>query len=94
MAIRSFENLKTDDLGETNSVVCPLCGNDGPLRLFRNQDASALNLLLKKEAQGFAVCPKCSAVFSVNPNYIEQRSIGTYCTLDQNDLKVLVHGRE
>ena len=93
MAIKSIENLKTEDLGETNSLVCPQCQNEGPLRLFRNEDDSALNMLLKKEPEGFAVCPHCSAVFSLNPNYLYQKSIGTLCTLEQCDLKVLVKGR-
>ena len=93
MAIRTIENLKTDDLGETNSLVCPQCQNEGPMRLFRNQDSSAINLLLKKDAEGFAVCPHCSAVFRVNPNYIEQKTIGTFCMLEPCDLTVWVKGR-
>ena len=46
--------------------------------------------LHKKPSQGIAVCPKCAAVFAVNPHYIEEKKNGTVCTLEPNDLTVIV----
>ena len=90
MAIHSIENLKTNDLGHSNVLVCPACGKANEMRLFENIDASFVAHFLKKEAQGLAVCTKCATVFTVNPNYIEQFKIGTVCTLEPHDLTVLV----
>ena len=93
MAIRSIENLKTELLGETNVLVCPCCGKATALQLFLNSDRSAVSRFKKKRDSGFAVCPKCAAVFGVNDNYIEQKQIGTFCELEPQDLTVLVNGR-
>lgn len=93
MAIRSMENLKTEPLGESNVLLCPCCGKATVLQLFVNSDRSAVSLLKKKRDSGIAVCPKCAAVFGVNENYIEQKRIGTVCTLEPGDLKILVNGR-
>ncbi len=93
MAIRSMENLKTEPLGETNVLLCPCCGKATALQLFVNSDRSAVSMLKKKRDSGFAVCPKCAAVFAVNENYVEQKRIGTVCTLEPQDLTVLVNGR-
>lgn len=92
MAIRSFENLQTNDLGETDLINCPLCGNYGSLRLFQNIDKSVVSLLHGRESESFAVCPKCSSVFSVNPNYVHQKQIGTFCVLTKEDLEIMVKG--
>ena len=92
MAIRSFENLQTNDLGETDLIVCPVCGNYASLRLFQNIDKSMISLLHSKENENFAVCAKCSSVFSVNPNYVNQKQAGTFCMLTDDDLKILVKG--
>ena len=94
MAIRSLENLKTESLGESNVLLCPCCGKATALQIFLNSDRSAVSLLKKKRDTGFAVCPKCAAVFSVNENYIEQKHIGTVCQLEGQDLTVLVKGRD
>lgn len=93
MAIRSMENLKTEPLGETNVLLCPSCGKATVLQLFVNSDRSAVSMLKEKRDSGFAVCPKCAAVFAVNENYLEQKRIGTVCTLEPQDLTVLVNGR-
>ena len=93
MAIRSIENLKTEPLGESNVLLCPCCKKATALQLFVNSDRSAVSMLKKKRDNGFAVCPKCAAVFNVNENYIEQKRIGTVCTLEAHDLTVLVEVR-
>ena len=67
-------------------MVCPFCKKAVEMRLFENVDASLVAHLLKKPAEGFAVCPKCAVAFSVNPNYIEQKKLGTVCTLEPHDL--------
>ena len=92
MSIRSVENLKTEPLGESNVLLCPVCGKATAMQLFVNSDRSAVALLKGKRDAGFAVCPKCASVFNVNENYIEQKRIGTYCTLETQDLTVMVHG--
>lgn len=94
MAIKSIEKLSTKDLGLTNEVACPVCKKKAELRLFENRDYSAIAALLKKENMSFAVCTKCSSVFEVNPNFIKEKQSGTFCTLDENDLTVLVKGNE
>ena len=90
MAIKSIENLKTTDLGNSDVLVCPVCGKATEMRLFENEDASMVAHLLKKPPQGIAVCPKCAAVFAVNPHYIEEKKNGTVCTLEPQDLSVIV----
>ena len=92
MAIRSIENLSTNDLGETDLINCPVCNNYASLRLFKNVDKSMISLLHNKEDQNFAVCAKCSSVFEVNPNYVHQKEIGTFCMLTKEDLTILVKG--
>lgn len=86
MAIKSFENLKTSDVGRSNVLVCPSCGKATEMKLYAFTDASVVAHLLQKKEEGFAVCPKCAAVFRVNPNYMEQRQMGTVCTLEPHDL--------
>ena len=92
MAIRTIENLSTNDLGETDLINCPVCGNYASLRLFKNVDKSMISRLHNKEDQNFAVCTKCSSVFEVNPNYVHQKEIGTFCMLTKEDLTILVKG--
>lgn len=94
MAIPSIEKLITKDLGKTNEVTCPVCKNFGELRLFDSTDYSPISKFLKKGDLSFAVCSKCSTVFEVNPNYVKERKSGTFCTLDENDLTVLVKVNE
>jgi len=89
MAIKSIENLKTKDVGTSNVVVCPVCGKATEMKLYALNDASIVAHLLEKKEEGIAVCPKCAAVFSVNPNYMEQKQLGTVCTLEPQDLSPL-----
>ena len=92
MAIKSFENLKTNDLGESNALLCPVCGGEAKMRLFENVDGSLVAHLQKKPAQGIAVCPLCATVFTVNPHYMTEKKNGTVCELEPIDLTVLVRG--
>ena len=89
MAIKSIENLKTNDIGRSNVVVCPSCGKATEMRIYELADASMVAHLLKKKAEGIAVCPKCAAVFAVNPHYMEEKKLGTVCTLEAHDLSAL-----
>ena len=90
MAIKSIENLKTNDLGNSNVLVCPVCEKAVELRLFENVDSSMVARLHKKAPQNIALCPKCATVFTVNPHYMEEKKNGTVCTLEPQDLTVLV----
>lgn len=92
MSIKSFEKLKTNDLGASNDLVCPVCGALVQMRLFENVDGSMVANLHKKPAQGLAVCPACATVFTVNPHYITEKKNGTVCELEPQDLSVLVRG--
>ena len=89
MAIKSFENLKTKDIGSSNVVVCPVCGKATEMRIYEFTDASMLAHLLQKKANGVAICPKCATPFTLNPNYLEQKKLGTVCTLEPQDLSPL-----
>ena len=93
MAIKSIENLKINELGDSNVVIWPVCGKATEMRLFENVDGSMVAHLLKKAPQNIAVCPKCATVFTVNPHYIEEKKNGTVCTLEPQDLTVLVKNR-
>ncbi len=94
MAIRSIENLKTLDLGETNAVCCPFCKKTAAMRLFENLDQSAVARFKKKRNESIAVCPQCAAVFCVNQNYVDLREQGTVCTMTPDDLTLLYPGHE
>lgn len=89
MAIKSIENLKTEDLGESNVLLCPKCGKATVMRLFEAADASMVAHLLKKQPLGLAVCPKCAAAFTVNPHYMTEKKNGTVCELEPHDLTSL-----
>ena len=92
MATRSIANLKTSDLGETDVVVCPVCKKATALRLFEAHDRSVVSRFKKKDDENVAVCPKCSSVFRVNPNYVTLKKQGTVCTMNVSDLTVLFPG--
>ena len=89
MAIKSIENLKTKDIGASNVVVCPVCGKATEMRIYEFIDASVLAHLLQKKANCVAICPKCATTFAMNPNYLEQKKLGTVCTLEPQDLTPL-----
>ncbi len=89
MAIKSIEKLKMNDVGNSNVLVCPACGKATEMKLYAFTDASVVAHLKKKKQEGVAVCPKCAAVFRVNPNYMEQKQLGTVCTLEPHDLMPL-----
>ena len=93
MAIKSIENLKTNDVGNSNVLICPSCGKATEMKLYAFTDASVVAHLLKKKEEGIAVCPKCASVFAVNPHYMEQKQMGTVCTLEPQDLSPLTAPR-
>ena len=92
MSIKSFEKLKTNDLGASNALVCPVCGGAVQMRLFENVDGSMVANLHKKPPQALAVCPSCATVYTVNPHFISEFKSGTVCELEPQDLTVLVRG--
>ena len=92
MAIRSIEHLKTNDLGDTDVVVCPYCKKATAMRLFALADRSAVARFKKKHGESIAVCPKCSAVFRVNQNFVDLRQSGTVCTMSAEDLDLMYDG--
>lgn len=92
MAIRSIENLKTSDLGDTDVIVCPVCRKATALRLFEAKDHSVVSYLKKRHNDSFAVCPKCNSVFCVNQNYVTLREQGTVCRMTESDLTLLFPG--
>ena len=90
MAISFFDKTYFKSHGLSNKVVCPVCKNEAELSLFESLDVSALNLFLGKEAsEYFAVCPKCSGIFSVNPVFMKEREKGTFCIITSDDLTAL-----
>ncbi len=92
MAIKTIEKLKTNDLGASNPVCCPVCSTAQEMRLFENVDGSMVAHLHKKPVQFLAVCPGCATVFTVNPHYMTEQKNGTVCELEMQDLTVLVRG--
>lgn len=68
MAIRTLLNNKTDGLGKSNPVTCPVCNRKTEMELFSNYDTdNYIGKLLGKDKEfNFAVCPLCTSVFKVN----------------------------
>lgn len=68
MAIKNLLKNKTEDLGNSNPVICPSCKKETQMRLFANYDLDNYigKLLGKDKEYNFAVCPLCSSVFSIN----------------------------
>ena len=62
------------------------------MRLFEAHDRSVVSRFKKKDDENVAVCPKCSSVFRVNPNYVTLKKQGTVCTMNVSDLTVLFPG--
>lgn len=96
MAISFFDKTYFKSHGLSNKVICPECHKTVELSLFESLDVSAVNLILGKEAsEYFAVCPKCSGIFSVNSAYMKEKENGTFCIMTADDLTVLnkAHGK-
>lgn len=68
MAIKNLIKNKTDDLGKSNTLVCPVCNKETYLQLFSNYDAGGYvsKILGKDEELNFGICPLCSSVFKIN----------------------------
>ena len=89
MAIKNrlFKNY-TESLGATGEVVCPSCGKNVLMPVFRNYDSFNLIGIIKEENQqlGIAVCPECTTVFKVNPDYLDAVKAGQKVYLTADDL--------
>ncbi len=68
MALKTIINNQTDDLGSSNELTCPECGNKVRMRLFSNYDSNSLiaTVLNKEKELNFCVCPNCKTVFKIN----------------------------
>ena len=68
MAIKTILKNKTEDLGKSDPIVCPVCKKEVQLQLFSNFDLDNYvgKLLGKDKEFNFAVCPLCASVYSVN----------------------------
>lgn len=68
MAIKTLISNKTDDLGKSNDIICPVCNKETQLRIFSNYDLDNLigKLLRIDKELNIAVCPLCETVFSIN----------------------------
>ncbi len=94
MAIKTIHKYLTDDNGSGENIVCPECGKEVCMRLFSMKDYSPVALLSKEDKDtSIAVCPCCSAIFSLNKNYLKEKSQGTFVTMTKEDLKVIVKGQ-
>lgn len=68
MAIKNLLKNKTEDLGRSNVLVCPVCKKETSFQLFSNFDTdNYIGKILGKDKEfNFAVCPLCSSVFKIN----------------------------
>ncbi|MDD6012933.1 MAG: hypothetical protein PUC33_08840 [Oscillospiraceae bacterium] len=88
MAIRTINKMNTKDEGISNPVNCPSCGVNTGMRLFSTVDTSLAALIAKEDKNlAFAVCPRCSAVFSLSKNYFRERTMGTAVIMTESDLE-------
>ncbi|MFI3141395.1 MAG: hypothetical protein R3Y27_03685 [Clostridia bacterium] len=94
MAIKTIENVYISDSGSTNVVVCPQCNKATEIRVISSADYGAVTLLLGKQIEtDFGVCPHCSSVFSIKPEYLAAKSEGTTVTMTPDDLTLMVAGK-
>lgn len=72
MAIHSLIKNKTEDLGKSNSIICPKCHQTTALQIFSNYDLdNYLAMILEKTDDfNFAVCPLCSGVFKIDNTFV------------------------
>ena len=90
MAIRTINKLNTTDEGFSENISCPVCSKEVSLRLFTTKDPTIFAKLSKEDkGLAIAVCPNCSTVYSVNKNYMQEKSNGTFVTITAEDLKVI-----
>ncbi len=90
MAIKTVNKLSSRDDGFSESIACPECGKEVCLKLFTTIDKSIFAKLSGEDKNlSIAVCPNCSTVYSVNKNYIGEKTAGTFVTITKEDLKVI-----
>lgn len=72
MAIKTIIKNKTDDMGESNDIICPKCGQVVRMRLYSNYDLDnyIAMVLGKSDNFNFAVCPKCASVFKLADTFV------------------------
>lgn len=68
MAIKTLLKNKTEELGKSENIVCPVCKKETELSLFSNYDADnyVAKILDMDTEFNFAVCPLCASVFKIN----------------------------
>ena len=87
MAISNINKSVCKAKGETNLLHCPSCKNEVHLQIFSTEDKSIFSKVLKISSDlVFAVCPQCSAVFSLSPSYIDAFEMGNTVFADESDL--------
>lgn len=90
MAISTINKLNTTDEGFSESICCPVCEKSVCLRLFSTTDTTIFAKISKEDKDlAIAVCPNCSTVYSVNKNYMKEKSNGTFVTITKEDLKII-----
>lgn len=90
MAISTINKAHANDEGISNPVICPKCDKTVGMRLFAAVDTSIVAKISKENKDiNFAVCPLCSAVFSVAENYVREKSAGTTVIMTESDLTEL-----
>lgn len=68
MAIKTLIKNKTDDLGKSEEICCPVCEKAVQMQLFSNYDLDNYfaKILKSDEELNFCVCPECASVFTIN----------------------------
>lgn len=90
MAIRFFDKSYMKDLGRSNKVICPECKKTVEMSLFEILEVSAAAVFLKKDmSRCISVCPSCSGIFTVNPDFMAEKEKGTFCIMTADDLTSL-----
>lgn len=90
MAISTINKLSTTDEGFSENICCPVCQKNVSLRLFTTTDTTIFAKISKEDKDlALAVCPNCSTVYSVNKNYMKEKSNGTFVTITKEDLKII-----
>ncbi len=90
MSLNFFDKSYVKSHGISNKVICPDCKKTVEMGLFETLDVSAVAIFLEKEmSKYFSVCPSCSGIFTVNPDYMKEKEKGTFCILTADDLTSL-----
>ncbi len=72
MAINTLIKNKTEDMGESNEIICPKCSQVTKMKLYSNYDLDNYIALFlgKSDDFNFAVCPKCAGVFKLADTFV------------------------